>query len=405
MDGVAVGVVVVPGAASHRGQQVHCGVLVRYDAVRLPQGCGEVLVAVEALPLCGRAVVVAGGLDEVGHDLPVGGIREGVGVVPEDVQLALCAVGVVVCVGAHPLEDGAAAGGVGDHIMEAAAGRVMKVVLLGQRHGVLHRVRIVEDEAEQGGGGDVGPVGLGIGGRALALALIGHEDAAGHTCVVDAVQRHIGSREGQELLADGLHVLVRVEAEEAQVDGGVGGMAALAGVRIDDGRIGGREIVVAAKDPVAALGVRRKGRAGDAAGLDVHGNDALGDAPGNERDQLRIVGCAALRQKLVEEVIAREVDLVDRAVAVGFVPVGELLERGEGRQLVVPEGEHGDGQRDDQCRQRAGDAAQQLRERVTLHGDLLKKSRNIDKILEHFITTFVVLQGFWGDKGAKKQAL
>ena len=85
--------------------------------------------------------------------------------------------------------------------------------------------------------------------------------------------------------------------------------------------------------------------------------------------------------------------------------VGELLERGEGRQLIVPEGEHGDGQRDDQCRQRAGDAAQQLRERVTLHGDLLKKSRNIDKILEHFITTFVVLQGFWGDKGAKKQAL
>jgi len=137
----------------------------------------------------------------------------------------------------------------------------------------------------------------------------------------------------------------------------------------------------------------------------VHGNDALGDAPSDERDQLRIVGCAALRQKLVEEVIAREVDLVDRAVAVGFVPVGELLERGEGRQLVVPEGEHGDGQRDDQCRQRAGDAAQQLRKRVTLHGDLLKKSRNIDKIPEHFITTFVVLQGFWGDKGAKKQAL
>ena len=101
------------------------------------------------------------------------------------------------------------------------------------------RVRIVEDEAEQGGGGDVGPVGLGIGGRALALALIGHEDTAGHTCVVDAVQRHIGSREGQELLADGLHVLVRVEAEEAQVDGGVGGMTARAGVRIDDGRIGG----------------------------------------------------------------------------------------------------------------------------------------------------------------------
>ena len=335
------------------------------------------LVAVEALHLDGSAVVVAGRLDEVGHHLPVRGVRKAVGVVPKDIQAALGAVVVVVGIRAHPLQNGAAARGIGHHVVEHTVGGVVEIVLLHQRYGILHRVGVIQDEPEQGGGGDVGPVGLGIGGRALTLTLIGHEDAAGHTCVVDAVQRHIGRREGQDLLADGFHVLVRVEAEEAQVDGGVGGMTALAGVRIDDGRIGGREIVVAAKDPVAALGVRRKGRAGDAAGLDVHGDDALGDAPGDERDQLRIVGCAALRQKLVEGVIAREVDLVDRAVAVGFVPVGELLERGEGRQLVVPEGEHGDGQRDDQCRQRAGDAAQQLRKRVTLHRGLLKKSQEI----------------------------
>ena len=41
-----------------------------------------------------------------------------------------------------------------------------------------------------------------------------------HTGVVDAVQRHIGGREGPDLLAEALYVLVLVEAEEAQVDGG-----------------------------------------------------------------------------------------------------------------------------------------------------------------------------------------
>ena len=61
VDGVGVGVVVVPGAASHRGQQVHGSVLVSHDAVGLAQGSRKVLVAVEALHLDGSAVVVAGG--------------------------------------------------------------------------------------------------------------------------------------------------------------------------------------------------------------------------------------------------------------------------------------------------------------------------------------------------------
>ena len=368
VDGVAVGVVVVPGAAAHRGQKVHGSALVGHDAVGLAQGSRKVLVAVEALHLDGSAVVVAGGLDEVGHHLPVGGIGEGVGVVPEDVQLTLRAVGVVVGISTHPLEDGAAAGGVGHHVVEAAACRVVKVVLLSQRHSVLHRVGVVEDEPEQGGGGEVGLVGLGVGGGAFALALIGHEDAAGHTGVIDAVQRHIGGREGQDLLAEALYVLVLVEAEEAQVDGGIGGVTTLTGVRVDDGGVGGREVVVAAKDPVAALGVCGKGRAGDGAGLDVHGDDALGDALGDEGDELRVSGCAALGQEIVEVVAARDVELVDCTVAVGFVAVGELFEGREGGQLVVPEGEHGNGQRDDQRRQHAGEALEDVGERMMLHG-------------------------------------
>ena len=57
VDGVGVGVVVVPGAAAHRGQQVHGSVLVGHDAVGLAQGSRKVLVAVEALHLDGSAVV------------------------------------------------------------------------------------------------------------------------------------------------------------------------------------------------------------------------------------------------------------------------------------------------------------------------------------------------------------
>ena len=244
----------------------------------------------------------------------------------------------------------------------------MEVVLLGQRHGVLHRVGVVEDEPEQGGGGEVGLVGLGVGGGAFALALIGHEDAAGHTGVVDAVQRHIGGREGQDLLSEALYVLVLVEAEEAQVDGGVGGMTTLTGVRVDDGGVGGREVIVAAKDPVAALGVCGKGRAGDGAGLDVHGDDALGDALGDEGDELRVSGCTALGQEIVEIVAARDVELINSTVAVGFVAVGELFEGREGGQLVVPEGKHGDSQCDDQRRQHAGEALEDFGERMMLHG-------------------------------------
>ena len=81
-------------------------------------------------------------------------------------------------------------------------------------------------------------VWVSVGG-AFALALIGHEDAACHTGVVDAVQRYIGGREGQDFLAEALYVLVLVEAEEAQVDGGIGGVTTLTGVRVDDGGVGG----------------------------------------------------------------------------------------------------------------------------------------------------------------------
>ena len=145
-------------------------------------------------------------------------------------------------------------------------------------------------------------------------------------------------------------------------------MTTLTGVRVDDGGVGGREVIVAAKDPVAALGVCGKGRAGDGAGLDVHGDDALGDALGDEGDELRVSGCAALGQEIVEIVAARDVELVDSTVAVGFVAVGELFEGREGGQLVVPEGEHGNGQCDDQRRQHAGEALEDFGERMMLHG-------------------------------------
>ena len=145
-------------------------------------------------------------------------------------------------------------------------------------------------------------------------------------------------------------------------------MTTLTGVRVDDGGVGGREVIVAAKDPVAALGVCGKGRAGDGAGLDVHGDDALGDALGDERDELRVSGCAALGQEIVEVVAARDVELVNCTVTVGFVAVRELFEGREGGQFVVPEGEHGDSQRDDQRRQHAGEALEDFGERLMLHG-------------------------------------
>lgn len=54
VDGEAVAVIVVPGAAAYLGQQGHGGVLVGYDAVCLTQTVSQMLVAVQTVHLVGE---------------------------------------------------------------------------------------------------------------------------------------------------------------------------------------------------------------------------------------------------------------------------------------------------------------------------------------------------------------
>ena len=108
------------------------------------------------------------------------------------------------------------------HVVEHTVGGVVEIVLLHQRYGILHRVGVIQDEPEQGGRGPVGFVGVDVRGSALAIALIGHEDAAGPTGVVDAVQRGIGSGQCQELMPCLLYTSGQDLIGDFQRDAGVG---------------------------------------------------------------------------------------------------------------------------------------------------------------------------------------
>ena len=62
----------------------------------------------------------------------------------------------------------------------------------------------------------------------------------------------------------------------------------MTGIGIHNSGVGLAEIIVSAEHPVAFFGRCRKSRAADVRGFDVHGNDALGDFPGDKGNQLTV---------------------------------------------------------------------------------------------------------------------
>ena len=125
----------------------------------------------------------------------------------------------------------------------------------------------------------------------------------------------------------------------------------MTGIGIHNGGIGLAEIIVSAEHPVALFGRCRKGRAADVRGFDVHGNDALGDFPGDKGNQLTVGRGAALLQKVVKVVISGNVHFIGCAVIVLRVCLRELPNRRHGNDFVAPQSGHHQQQNQQQSQQ------------------------------------------------------
>ena len=183
-------------------------------------------------------------------------------------------------------------------------------------------------------------------------ALVGHVDAAGHAGVVDAVQGDVGDRQAGDPVGQALHVFLHIQAQELEVHGGDGGVAALVGLGADDAGVGLREVVVPGKQTVPLLGSGGEGGAGNLRLADAHGDQPLGDMAGDEGNQLRVAGGPALGLELVQIEPALHIHEVDGAVQVAVVPLPDELHAGQGKDLIVPQGEDGDHQRQQQGQNR-----------------------------------------------------
>ena len=245
--------------------------------------------------------------------------------------------GVVV---AHPLQDGAAAAGVRHHVVVGGAGGVVQVVAGGNLHGLLHAVGIVQDQPQERGGGEVRLVRVLVGGYGLLPALIGHVDAAGHARVVYAVQGRVGRGQADDFAHQPVRILVHVNAQELQIHRGHGGMPPGIGLGGHQHGVGLGEVIVPAEERVP---VRRGGREGGAADLriaDGHGNQPLGNLPGDEADQLAVALHAALGHKVIQIEAALHLHRVHRAVQMRIIARPYLTDARKRRQLIPPQAPH-----------------------------------------------------------------
>ena len=223
----------------------------------------------------------------------------------------------------------------------------MQVIFFYEFDGLFHVVRIIEDEAEHGGGGDVGLIGLDVGGNGL-LALVAHEDAAADARVVHAVEGRKGSGEAGYPVHQPFHVLLSVDTQKLQIDGGDGGVSAVAGIGIDDAGIGLGEVVISSEHSVAVLGLRREGGAGDVRGGQSHIDEPFGDVVGDEGDELAVALHAALFDEFVEIEPAFHGHGIDRAVLMRVVAHAYLFHADGGGDLVAPHARDGNGERTDE---------------------------------------------------------
>ena len=220
--------------------------------------------------------------------------------------------------------------------MVGGVGRVVQVVGGGDLHRFLHIVGVVQDQAQQRGGGEVRLVGVLAGGDGLLAALVGHVDAAAHARVVDAVQRRVGGRQADDLVHQAFHVLVHVDAQELQVHRGDGGVAALVLLGKDQHGVGLGEVVVAGEQAVAVLGRGREGGAADLRRADLEVHHPVGDVAGDELDQFVVVADAALGHKIVQIEAALDMHRIDRAIQMVIVAVAQHLDAGDRADLIVP---------------------------------------------------------------------
>ena len=258
-------------------------------------------------------------------------------IVPDDLEGARAAVVVRFVRAVRPLENGAPARRVGNHVVIGRLRGVVHVVLLDERDRLLHRARIVEHHAQHGRGREVGLVRLLVGCDRLLAALVGHVDAAAHARIVDAVQGREGRRKAGDLVHQPLHVLRGVHAEELQVHRREGLVPAVAGICKDERRVGAREVIVAGEDPVAVRRDRGERTARDLALRDGHVDEPARDIVGDKVDEFAVTRRAALQEIVVKIEVARDVHAVHRPVEVLLVAVCDLGKTHDRRDLVPPD--------------------------------------------------------------------
>ena len=342
----AVAVVVVPAAAADFAENGHRGRLVLHNAV----GGGETFVdtVISVQPRLFRIVLVIAGLkDKVGHPLIIRlrlrfADRRVVIVVGDD-EPARGAVVVRRVRAVHPFENRAFARGIGHHIVIGGLGGIVQVVCRNKFHGLLHAVRIIEDQAEHGGGGEVGFIRFLVGGDG-GFALISHVDPAADARVVHAVEGRVGRGEAGNFIHQSFDVLIRVHADKLQIDRRNGGVPSLARVGKDERGIRLCKIVIPRKQFIPVFCRRRKGRAGDFRFVDREVDQSFRDVSGDKIDQRGIVFRAALFEKFIEIKAAFHLHAIDGTVEMLVVARKYLFEGGDARKLVAPHAAHGDAQ-------------------------------------------------------------
>ena len=204
----------------------------------------------------------------------------------------------------------------------------MHIVLFYELYRLLHAVGIVEYEPEHCGRGEVGLVGVHIGGYGLVSALIGHVYAATHAGVVHSVEGCKGCGKAGYLIHKPLHVLFLVYAQELQVDRRHGGVSAVACIGEYHAGIRLVEVIVARKQPVAVRRLCREGRAGYLRLRKPHVYESLGYVVGDEGYELAVALGAALFEVFVEVKAALDGHGIYRTVEMGIVSVAKFFHAG-----------------------------------------------------------------------------
>ena len=348
VHGDAVAVVVVPISSADGGKNIHCRLHILHFAVRRVELVVDMHIAVipgfervRRVVICvGIVVAVIVGLqNEVGDPLivrrPFARADMRVVIVVNDVQFALRAVVVRRVRAVRPFENGAPARCVGDHIVEGGLCRIVHIVRFDLLDRLVHRGAVIEDHAHHRGGSNVVLVRLLIGCDRL-LPLIAHEDAAAQPLLVHAVQGRVGSGKAGNLIDQPLDVLIRIHAQELQIDGADGRVPPVARVGEYERGVRLRKIVVAGEDPVPFRRDRRERAARDLALLDIHFDQPAGDFVRDEADEVAVVRRAALREEIVEIESARNVHAVHRAVLMLVIAVRQLFEARQRGNFVPP---------------------------------------------------------------------